>query len=221
MRTVPLNPRKAISTRSSRARRFQSPEPLQGPPKPSSEPAWLKKSRLRIENRPEPLTAPFSSVSEEALQSLEEAENTRGGLKRVLDKVMEIAQKIAHETIHKRAVNLFDTDIEEERSDSEGSSGGASQSPTVLECIRRAMVLEARIKENDRAQAKEKRDKSDNIGSIMPPGGILNMKGVPGQTVLQQEGLDIESYSNEAYWKYAPHLDPVRYVIEFQVLRMY
>jgi hypothetical protein len=197
------------------------PRALQGPPRSSGEPAWLTRSRLHVANRPEPLTVPFSSVSEQDLQSLEEAENTKGGLKRVLAKVMEIACKAAHGTIHKRAVNLFESDNEEELSDSEGGSGDAPQSLTVLECTRRVMVLEERIKENDMAQVKEKGDKRNAIGSIMPPGGVLNMKGVPGQTIPQQEGLDIGNYSNEAHWKYAPYLDPVRYVIEFQVLRMH
>ena len=122
------------------------PSAFQRQPRPLDEQEWLTKSRHSIRNRTVPLTTPFKTVSEQTLKRLEEAENTRGGLKQALAKVLEIAHEIARQTKRKQAVKVLGSDSEEERSDTEGDSGGPSQSPTVLECTRRAMVLEERIK---------------------------------------------------------------------------
>jgi hypothetical protein len=44
----------------------------------------------------------------------------------------------------------------------------------------------------------------------IPPGGILVTSGVPDESVPTMEGLRIEQYSNDTYWKFAPYLELVR-----------
>jgi len=136
---------------------------------PNGEPLWLRSGHFRIANRPEPLTTPFSNVSGPDIQTLDEAESTQGGLKRVLARVVGIAHQIAHSTYKKQAVDLFVEENEEESNEIQGGNGEDMLSLSLLECIWRAMVLEDRIREKDKAQVKEKGDKMIGGGSIMPP----------------------------------------------------
>ena len=123
---------------------------------PIAELPWLAKSRLHIAKRVEPLTEPFQNVSEEVLQKLDKAESTIGGLRQVLAEVMKVAREAAHDTLRKSVANVFEDEEEEgqeeegqeEDSDGEGGSGYSWRSPAVLECSRRAIVLQERIKQN-------------------------------------------------------------------------
>jgi hypothetical protein len=123
---------------------LRPPKPviLKDLPRSIGEPTWLAESRRRITECAEPLTAPFPGVSEKILESLEEAESTRGSLKQVLAKVMTIVHNAAHKTRHQYVVKLFNSNNDEEQSDRECGSGDPSELLTVLECICRAMVLE-------------------------------------------------------------------------------
>ena len=155
---------------------FSAPRPkpreLQAPIRPFDKPEQLRRGCLFITNRTGPLTTQFSGVDEPALRCLDAAEKTKGGLKRMLAKVMEIAHKTQHEATITRAKKQLGSDNEEEPSGREGDSGEASLLPSILECIHHAMVLEKQIRDLDKAQAKEDGDKMSGIGSIVPPGGV-------------------------------------------------
>ena len=77
---------------------------------PSVLPTWAAKYCKCIEDRRVSLYTPFADVSETLLSSLEDAEKTRGGLKRILTKVTNIAYKAY---LHKTS-KTFEDDTDQE-----------------------------------------------------------------------------------------------------------
>jgi hypothetical protein len=176
---------------------------------PETHSTWLDQCRKYIERRGEPLEKPFAGVSEALLRRLEHAEKTRGGPKGILNKVT----RIAHNAFLQNASNAFqDNDTDQESGTERQDDSGEEDSQGVLECVRRMMVLEARIRVSSttKSQAGKSRKKTARTLSKIPPGGLLDVVGVLEETIPAMARLHIKQYSNALYWKYAPYLDPVR-----------
>jgi len=159
---------------------------------PSAPPSWTWPYRKYIEERGELLERQFTGVSETLLRRLEDAEKTRGGPKGILAKVT----TIAHNTFSQQASDVFKDD----------NADGAEYSQDILECIRRVMLVEARIRESSKTALKTR------TLSEVPPGGLLGVMGAPGESIPAMAGLRIDQYSNAMYWQFAPYLEPVRCV---------
>jgi hypothetical protein len=172
---------------------------------------WLDRYRQYINDRVEPVDAPFTGVSETILRGLEDAEKTRGGPRGILAKVARLAQK-THLQIVSDLFKDKNTDQESEAEQQDGS--GEEYSQDLLECIRRAMIVEARIREssNTKSQAGKNQKKTalrTRTVSNIPPGGLLRTDSVPGESIPAMERLSIDQYSNATYWQFAPVLEPV------------
>jgi hypothetical protein len=157
-----------------------------------SGPGWQQPYRKHIEERGEPFEKEFTGISEAVLRSLEEAEKTRGGPKAILGKVMTIAHKI----FTQQASDM----LQDDNADWEREAGRAEYSQDLLECVRRVMIVEARTRES-----------KTRTSSKILPGGLLGVRGVPGESIPAKEGLRIDQYSNAMYWQFAPYLESVRY----------
>src|SRR5258708_25911449 len=98
--------------------------------RPISEAEWLNQGRIHIRARKEPLSVPFTNVGNEILGDLAKAAKTRGSLKTVLRRMMNIGYKAAvKQAAAKQAENIMmcrDDDTE----DSEG--GEPEPEPTDL-----------------------------------------------------------------------------------------
>ena len=127
------------------------------------------------------------------LRSLEEAEKTRGGPKGILGKVVAIAHKVHMEQARDA---LEDDNTDRERQ--------AEYSQDLLECIRRVMIVEAKIQKSSKTAMKTR------TLSKFPPGGLLGVRGVPGDGVPAMAELRIDQYTYAMYWQFAPYLEPVR-----------
>ena len=183
---------------------FLLPRPPRPTTKPMStlkvscpEPSILAPGRHKIENRNEALNVPFTQVSDSIRCSLDQAEKTKGGPKRVLAKLTAIARTQAKKEIG----DGFNSDEESPNSHED-----------LLECIRRMMVVEAVIRESSAKLPKNKKGKGAHklrMLSSIPHGGLLNMKGGPDESVPLMEDLNIQEYSNETYWRFAPYLEDV------------
>jgi hypothetical protein len=170
----------------------------------------------------------FPRVSKTILQSIEDAEKVKGGPKAILTKLMEIACSTFLSQIRVITGENADSKSVEnspDQADVEYSDDGISQN--LLECICHVMVAEVKFKQssvdvepssakvkpsNANGQGKKKGKKgSPKIHSMstIPPGGMLNMENAPSKTISAIETLKITEYSNQVYWKFAPHLDPV------------
>ena len=169
-------------------------------PIPKNDPSRLAAGRCFIENRDEALTVPFTQVSDAIHRSLENAEKAKGGPRKVLAKLREVANGQALQAVK----DLFDSDVEE-------IPNGCDEN--LLECIRRVMMVEATIREASLEGPMEKKGKRAHILTSIPPGGALNVKGEPGESTPAFDQLSIREYSNHAYWKFAPHLEAVRYTL--------
>jgi len=181
-------------------------------PKPETSLEQFGRYRKYIKDRGVPLDKPFANVSEALLRNLEDAEKTLGGPKRILTKVTRIAQKVFTQ---EASSVLKDDDTDQESGAERQDDGGEEYSQDLLECVRRMMSVEARIREpsNTESQAGQTRKKTTLKGrklSKNPPGGLLNISGVPGESIPAMAGLRIEQYSNAAYWKFVPYLESVR-----------
>ena len=164
-------------------------------PKPTHDPSLLADGRHLIERRNEALTVPFTQVSDAICRSLEDAEKTEGGPRRVLAKIT----SIAHQEAVKGVAAVFNPDAEE------------NPNENLLECIRRVMVLEAVIHKSHSKGPMDKKGKGKvHELSPIPLRGTLKMKGGPGESIPAREQLDIQEYSNQAYWRFAPYLESVR-----------
>jgi hypothetical protein len=177
---------------------YSSPRPRTKPtaiPQFRNDPSRLAAGQRTIENRKEGLAVPFTLVSDAIRGSLDNAEKAKGGAKKILAKLMQIA--------HREAMNevgdVFD-------SDAEGNPNSSDEN--LLECIRRVMVVEAVIHESSSNKGKGARKKR-RLSSV-PPGGALSIKGRPGESIPAMEQLNIREYSNQAYWRFAPYLEAVR-----------
>ena len=191
----------------SSRKRLASIVPLK---KPSSYPSWTAKYRNRIEDRGVPIHTPFPDASEALLRSLEDAEKTRGGPKGILAKVT----KIARDALHQHVSGEFEDDTDQE-SEAERQDGGEEVSQDLLECIRRMMIVEARIRESSKTKGKAGKNRKKMAPKIrtiskIPPGGLLGISSVPSKGVPARAGLRIEQYSNARYWQFAPDLESVR-----------
>jgi hypothetical protein len=89
---------------------------------------------------------------------------------------------------------------------------GAEVLQDLLECVHWMMVIEARIREpsNTTSQAGKNKKKGACRLSKTPPGGLLDVRGVPDRSIPAMARLRIEQYSNALYWQFVPHLDSVR-----------
>jgi hypothetical protein len=165
----------------------------------------IEQCRKYIEHRGEPLEKLFADVSEALLRSLEDAEKTRGGPKGILTKVT----RLAHGAFTQQVSDGFDTD-RESGTERQGDSR-AEVSQDLLECVRRMMVVEARIREplNTASQAGKNKKKGARRLSKTPPRGLLGVRGVPDGSIPAMARLRIEQYLNALYWQFAPHLDSV------------
>ena len=124
--------------RTSR-KRLASIAPQTNPSAPQmnpSAPSWSWPYRTYIEDRGEPFEKGFTGVSPTVLRCLEDAEKTRGGPKGILNKLT----TIAHKTFVQRVHDVFEGD----NAHQESEAGQYSQD--VLECVRRVMIVEARIR---------------------------------------------------------------------------
>ena len=166
-----------------------------------SGPAWQQPYRKYIEERGEPLEKEFTGVSETVLRSLEEAEKTRGGPKGILGKVTTVT--------HKTFTQQMSDVLQDENTDRESEAGRAEYSQDLLECVRRVMIVEARIRGSSKTAL------NTRTLSKIPPGGLLGIKGVPGKSIPALAGLRIDQYSNAMYWQFAPYLEPVRCGLRF------
>ena len=153
-------------------------------------PGWQQPYRKCIEERVEPLEREFTGTTETVRRDLEAAEKTRGGPKGILGKLIGIAHKIF---VQKLGDGLQDDNANQE----EGSQD-------LLECICQVMIVEARIQESSKSALKTR------TLSRIPPGGLLGVKGVPGESIPPMAGLCIDQYSNATYWQFAPYLESVR-----------
>lgn len=176
------------------------PRPM---PKSKHDPSLLTTGRQFIETRGEALDVPFLYISDAIRDGLQDAERT-GSPKQILAKLTRLAQKEAL----KQVANNFDSDVEETSN---------SSKENLLECIRRIMVVEAAmLQSSSNGPMKNNRNgahKACMVSSI-PPGGMLNMKGAPGESIPAIEQLNIQEYSNQAYWKFAPYLEDVCYTLK-------
>jgi hypothetical protein len=88
---------------------------------------------------------------------------------------------------------------------------GAEVLQDLLECVHQMMVVEARIREpsNTMSQASKNKKKGARRLSKTPPGGLLDVRGVPDRSIPTMVRLRIEQYLNALYWQFAPHLDSV------------
>jgi len=100
---------------------------------PPTRDKWFEE-RKTIEDRGETIHKPFTLVSNAVLRSLEDAEKTLGGPKGILAKVV----RIAHKTSLEKTSSVF-------KSADSANDTGEDGSQDVLECVRRMMLLEARI----------------------------------------------------------------------------
>ena len=121
----------------------KQPPPVLPQLQPSTRPKWFEEHKT-IEDRGESLNKPFTHVSNEIMRILDDAERTRGGPKGILAKVV----KIAHQTSLKKTSSTF-------KSDDSAEETGENGSQDILECVRRTMVLEARIQELATAMIQE------------------------------------------------------------------
>jgi hypothetical protein len=192
--------------RSSRKR----PAPIVTHIPPPSDPSWIAESRKRIEDRGVPIYTPFTDVSETVLRSLEDAEKTRGGPKGILAEVTRIARK----AFYQQQSNVLADDTDQESGAEQQGGSGEQASKDLLECIRRMMIIEARIREssNTKSQAGKNRKKTapkKRTLNKIPPGGPLGIIGVTIEGVPAMARPPIKQYSNEIYWKFAPDLESV------------
>ena len=176
-----------------RAKRTSKPKPTS-----NNDPSLLAAGCRVIETHNEALSVPFTQIRDEICHSLENAEKTKGGPKKVLAKLT----AIAHGEAIKNVAAVFGSDVEEENPDSSDES--------LLECIRRMMVVEAAINKASSKGRKGKGAQNAHSFSSIPPGGALNMKGEPGESIPAVDQLKIQEYSNKAYWRFAPYLEAVR-----------
>ena len=182
---------------------FVSPRPRAkrtSKPKSDNDPSLLAAGYCVIKARNEALSVPFTQISDAIRHSLEDVEKTKGGPKKVLAKL----RAIAHEEATKKVAHVFDSDVEENPDDSDES---------LLECIRRMMMVEAVINKAGSKGPKKKGAQNARKFSSIPPGGTLNMKGGPGESTLVMDQLKIQEYSNKAYWRFAPYLEAVRCIL--------
>ena len=161
-----------------------------------SGPAWQQPYCKYIEERGGPLEKEFTGVSETVLHSLEEAEKTWGGPKGILGKVTTVT--------HKTFTQQMSDVLQDDNADREREAGRAEYSQDLLECVRRVMIVEARIRESSKMAL------NTRTLSKIPPGGLLGVKGVHGESMPAMAGLRIDQYSNAMYWQFAPYLEPVR-----------
>jgi hypothetical protein len=181
-------------------------------PNPEAHPTWLERCRKYIEDREEPLEKPFTGVSEACLRSLEDAERTRGGPKGILAKVT----RISHKAYTQRVSSEFESEDTDQESGAERQDGGGEEDlQDVLECVRRMMMVEARIRRSSKTKSQAGKNQKKMARKIRtltrtPPGGLLDRRGVPGESVPAMARLRIEQYSNAIYWQFAPYLEPVR-----------
>ena len=172
--------------------------------------AWNERCRERILDRREPLDEPFTGVSAALLRDLEDARKARGGLNGILNDMT----AVAHTTFVQQVSRILKEKDGDEGSEVEDSE---EESRDLLECVRQVMLVEAKIRESSNAEGltrknqKESSLKMRTVGQSMPPGGLLEMIGVPGESIPTMGELRIEQYSNAVYWQFAPYLEQVRY----------
>ncbi len=192
-------------TRSPPPRR---PKAIVPPLKFSTYPSWFERCRKTIEDRGGPIDEPFTGVSEAVLCSLEAAEKTPGGSKRILAKVQAIGQN----TLIRQVSNVFsDDDMDEAREAEPHDSSGEEHSQDLLECARWMMLIEARTQESSNTKSQATKIQKNMVPTRIPPGGLLRTRNGPNESIPAMESLDIGQYSNDRYWQFRPHLDPVRY----------
>jgi hypothetical protein len=179
--------------------------------KPEVHSTWLDRCREYIEDCEEPLEKPFTGVSEALLRSLEDTEKTRGGPKGILAKVT----RIAHDAYVQRVSSEFESEDTDQESGAERQDGGGEEvSQGVLECVCRMMMVEARIRRSSKTKSQAGKNRKKMVQKICtltrtPPGGLLDRRGVPGESIPAMAKLRIEQYSNATYWQFAPYLEPV------------
>jgi hypothetical protein len=76
------------------------------------------------------------------------------------------------------------------------------------------MMVEARIQWSSKTKSqagKNWKKMAQKICTLTrtPPGGFLDRRGVPGESIPMMARLHIEQYSNAVYWQFAPYLEPV------------
>lgn len=154
---------------------------------------------------------PFANISDKVRIRLEDAEKTLGGPKGILAKVT----KIAHESYVQKASDIFKDDGTDQASDVEQDGSGEGGSHDLLECVRRMMILDARIQESSKKKSRPGKNQKKTVLkestlSNIPPGGVLGISSVPGESPPTMAGLSIDRYSNAIYWQFKPYLEPVR-----------
>src|SRR5258708_3133356 len=138
--------------------------------------------------------AAISKVNKETLKSLEDAERVYSNPKENLT-----GWKIGYPPPRIKQNPLL-TRTEKSRHQENYES--------VSECIRRIMLTKAIVREQSSGN-KDAAPRSRQLSAI-PPGGELNVQGVPGKSAPAVEDLSIKRYSNDNYWQFAPYLDVVR-----------
>ena len=108
------------------------------PPRPTYR-AWRDRYRHRIEVRTEPLERPFDNISEAISSRLDKAQKARDSPKAILD----MLERIAHDLWSKKKRDTLNPDLD---NDEEGSDRGGDYSPDVLECTRRIILLESKLR---------------------------------------------------------------------------
>jgi hypothetical protein len=176
---------------------------------PKHEFPWLAWGCRKITHQNEDLNIPFLKVSNEVWRHLEKVEKTKGHLQRVLTELKQIRHKVAEKEVAK----MFESDNEDEEG-VPGVGAGSEDDESVLECVRRILVTEAAIQQAMlRKKQKAKSKWQMHNLALIPPGGVLGTIGILGKVILPVD-LQIEEYSNEDYWRFAPYLDSVCRILE-------
>ena len=182
---------------------------------PAGESQWLRKARTYIKGHPDSLEVPFPNAGNATVTKIEEAEGKGGGSQKVLKRLKELA----HRVFAANAAAIFDEDaVDDHETLLSEDFGEDENSHSLLECVRHIMLMEnlvlftSPVIEGKDTSIGHKVDDAKNFWrpSIIPPGGVLNIRGIPGEEppsllVLRARGL----YSNDEYWKFSPYLDPV------------
>jgi len=121
----------------------------------SVEPLWLLKGQAYILNQQEGLDVPFPKASDTTLRNLEEAEKTKGGLRNILGKLMDVGYRAHLDAVARE----FDVDAEDL-----GNPGDDEPSHDILECARRVMVLQERVWEQSTAKEHTTKGRQERLG---------------------------------------------------------
>ena len=158
-------------------------------PSPSTGSPILEQYRRLIESRGEPLYRQITGVSEEFLHDLEKAGRLHGGPKAVLARLM----KVAHlESVRRIRDDLMEDDGGLERNTEQEDGSGREYSPNLLECVRRMIIVEAKIRQGSQAGKNRKK-----TAGKTPPGGLSGIREGSGKDISINTGSDFEGSDHE------------------------